>query len=87
MAGLRGFSVQLFLLDLPGLGLIEGFLLKAFGLHSPELTWKWRGAPNKTTILYIGPSISFHFNLGEGKEVVAPGFGMCLRGLNLSPNL
>ena len=36
----------------------------------PKLTWKWRGAPqlqdNYVTILYIGPSISFHVKLGEG---------------------
>ena len=35
-------------------------------LHSSKLTWKWRGALNKITILYIGPFMSFHVNLGEG---------------------
>ena len=35
-------------------------------IDSYKLTWKWRGAPYKTTILYIGPS-SFHVSLGEGK--------------------
>ena len=35
-------------------------------IHSSNFTWKWRGALYKTTILYIGPSISFHVNLGEG---------------------
>ena len=26
-------------------------------VHSSKLTWKWRGALYKTTILYIGPSM------------------------------
>ena len=43
-------------------------------LHSPKLTWKWRGAPYKTTILYIGPSMSFHVNLGEGKRAISAFF-------------
>ena len=30
-----------------------------------KLTWKWREAHYKTTILYIGPSMSFHVNLGK----------------------
>ena len=46
-------------------------------LHSCKLTWKWRGAPNKTTILYIGPSISFHVNLGEGKSHSCKKFQVC----------
>ena len=29
-------------------------------LRSSKLTWKWRGASEKTTILYIGPFMSFH---------------------------
>ena len=40
-------------------------------VHSSKLTWKWRAAPYKTTILYIGPLISFHFNLGEGISAVS----------------
>ena len=42
--------------------------LKYFEIEipSPKLTWKWRGDPYKTTILYIGPSMSFHVNLGQG---------------------
>ena len=35
-------------------------------VHSSKLTWKWRRAPYKTSILYIGPSMSFHVNLGKG---------------------
>ena len=35
-------------------------------IHSSKLTWKWRGAYYETTILYIGPSMSFHVNSGEG---------------------
>ena len=35
-------------------------------LQSSKLTWNWRGASDKTTILYIGPSMSFQVNLGEG---------------------
>ena len=35
-------------------------------IHSPKLTWKWRRGPYKTTILYIGPSMSFHVNFGGG---------------------
>ena len=31
-----------------------------------KLTWKWRGALYKTTILHIGPSMSFDVNWGEG---------------------
>ena len=48
----------------PGVESPLGALTEA--LHSSKLTWKWRGAPYKTTILYIGPLISFHVNLGEG---------------------
>ena len=36
-------------------------------LHSSKLPWKWRRAFYKTSILYIGPSISFHVNLDEGR--------------------
>ena len=32
-------------------------------VHSSKLTWKWRGALNKITVLYIGPFMSFHVNL------------------------
>ena len=39
-----------------------------FEILSPKLTWKWRGAHYKTTILYIGPFMSFHVSLGEGKR-------------------
>ena len=39
---------------------------KKLGLHSSKLTWKWRGALNETTILYIGPFMSFQVKLGEG---------------------
>ena len=39
--------------------------------YSCKLTWTCRGALNKTTILYIGPSVSFHVNLGEG---ISPAF-------------
>ena len=39
-----------------------------FYIHSSKLTWKWRGASYKTTILDIGPLISFHVNLGEGRD-------------------
>ena len=35
-------------------------------VHSSKLTWKWRGAPLKTTILYTGPSMGFHVNLVKG---------------------
>ena len=35
-------------------------------IHSSKLTWKWRKAPYKTNILYMGPPMSFHVNLGEG---------------------
>ena len=35
-------------------------------LHSPKFTWKWRRGHYKATMLYIGPSMSFHVNLGEG---------------------
>ena len=35
------------------------------GIHSSKLTWKWRGAPFKTTMLYIGPSAGFHVISGE----------------------
>ena len=38
------------------------------GLHCSKLTWRWRGAPFKATILYIGPSMGFHVNIGEGKH-------------------
>ena len=34
-------------------------------LHSSKLTWKWRGALNEITILYIGPFVSFHVDLRE----------------------
>ena len=44
-------------------------LLLLKSLHSPKLTWKWRRGPYKTTILYIGPSMSFHVNLGEGTSM------------------
>ena len=37
-------------------------------VHSSKLTWKWRGSLQKTTILYVGPSVSFHVNLGEGVD-------------------
>ena len=40
-------------------------------VHSSKSTWKWTGAPKKTTIVYIGPSMSFHVNLGEGIRVLA----------------
>ena len=39
-------------------------------LHSSKLTWKLRGAPFKTTVLYKGLSMSFHVNLGEGRRTV-----------------
>ena len=35
-------------------------------LRSSKLIWKWRGAPDKTSVLYLGPSMSFHVKLGEG---------------------
>ena len=35
-------------------------------IHSSKLTWKCSGAPKTTGILYIGPPLSFHVNLGEG---------------------
>ena len=47
--------------DAPKVNLGEG----TKRLDSPKLTWKWRGAPYKTTIPYIGPFMSFHVNLGE----------------------
>ena len=31
-----------------------------------HLTWQWRGVSYKTTILYIGPSMSYHVKFGEG---------------------
>ena len=49
-------------------GLFGSIPLHTKKLHSSKLTWKWRGAPYKTTILYIGPSMSFHVNLGEGSS-------------------
>ena len=39
-------------------------------IHSSKLTWKWRGALNKFTILYIGPFMSFYVNLGEGMTLI-----------------
>ena len=55
----------------------DGLLRAGFGLRcsypegpstwtSKMQTWKWTRGPKKTTILYIGPSMSFHVNLGEG---------------------
>ena len=38
-----------------------------FGTLLQKLRWKCRGAPCKTTILHVGPSMSFHVNLREGK--------------------
>ena len=48
--------------------LLRGVVNRGVGnqVHSPKLTWKWRGALSKTTILCIGPFICFHVNLGEG---------------------
>ena len=39
---------------------------KQVQIHSCKSTCKWRGAPFKTTVLYLGLSMSFHVNLGEG---------------------
>ena len=37
-----------------------------------KLAWKWSMAPFKTTILFLGPSMSFHVNLGEGTNTMIP---------------
>ena len=34
--------------------------------NSCKLTWKWREAAEKTTIVFVRSSINFHVNLGEG---------------------
>ena len=39
---------------------------KHWHLHSSKLTWKWRGAALKTSILYVRPSVGFHVDSGEG---------------------
>ena len=52
-----------------GISGLEGLALLQINM---ELTWNWRGAHYKTTILYIGPCMSFHVNLGEGRH---QGFG------------
>ena len=41
----------------------HAFKLRWKNLHSSKLSWKRRGAPYETTILYVGPSMSFHMNL------------------------
>ena len=53
-------------------GFNQGRHIKAYkskpaqqAIHSSTLTWKLREAPFKTTILYTGPSMGFHVNLGE----------------------
>ena len=33
-----------------------------------QVDMEWRGDLHKTTILYMGPSMSFHVDLGEGTE-------------------
>ena len=40
-------------------------------LCSSKLTWKWRveRGSDKTTILYTGPLMGFHVNLGEGIQL------------------
>ena len=50
------------------LGKMCNFLGLNRNIHSSNLSWKWRGAPYKTTILYIEPSMSFRVNLGEGNR-------------------
>ena len=50
----------------------------ARGLHSSKLTWNWRVAHCKTTILSGGPSMSFLVDLGEGNYLTStlkPTFG------------
>ena len=42
------------------------------GAYFSKLSWKSRGASYKTTILHIGPSMGFHVNLREGKELGIP---------------
>ena len=62
-------------------------------IHSSKLTWKWRGAPYKTTILYIEPSSSFHFLLIQGGKLPGtpqlrspPQMNQCLpKGSNVVP--
>ena len=50
--------------------LLHGCPYACIVIHSSKLTWKCRGAPLKTTMLYIGPSMSFNVNLGEGRLMV-----------------
>ena len=37
-----------------------------FDVHSSNLIWKWRGTLYETMIVFTGPSMGFHVNLGEG---------------------
>ena len=66
-------------LDSPKTSYSRAFVLNrpqvAGVLHSSKLTWKWRWALLRTTILYIGPFISFHINLGEGSTLFRSYFG------------
>ena len=52
---------------------LKSWLLGASGFESPgsclhfsKLTWKCRGSPFKTTVLYERASMGFHVNVGEG---------------------
>ena len=38
-------------------------------LHCSKFRWKWRGCFLSTTILYVGPSVEFHLNLGVGANL------------------
>ena len=53
-------------LAVPSWNLWEQAELEQAELHSSKLTWKWRGTLNMITSLYMGPSMSFYVNLGEG---------------------
>ena len=41
---------------------------KISDVHSSKLTWTWRGVLNKIAVLYTGPFMSFHVDLGEGSS-------------------
>ena len=48
-------------------------LIKAFQepIHCSKFTWKWGGAPFKTTVLCIRAPMGFHVNLGQGIWLVS----------------
>ena len=50
-------------------GRVEGRKDGWIDVDFSKLTWKWRGASDKPTIIYKTPSRSFHVNLGEGNQI------------------